>query len=571
MRPRDLFFLSLTAVLGAGLDAQAAPASPAEAAIAQHYRAWLPLHPIEATDLGLHEAGFDGKLPDLTRAGRRARVEELEVAGKALAAAALRADCDETCQIDLEVVQQHIEAERLWALAPEERDGGLAIDVVAEGLFPLIKRDFSPLAQRAALAIARLDAVPKLLADALTSLRAGRRVTKSSIEIALEGLPGTADFIAHDVPAAFDKLTDRQLRARVGASAKRAADALLDYGKTLERELLPGAKAEFALGEALFVKMLHAEEMIDEPLPALLARGEAELKRLQLAFRQTAQRIDPSRDPRAVKDSLGKDHAPAAKLLGDVRAVLSSLRRFVIDKQIASITSDVLPIVEETPAFLRATTQASMDTPGPYERATQAYYHVTLPEPAWPAARVEDYLAGAFYRSLVEVVSIHEAFPGHYVQLLWSQRFKSDARRMQRNGANVEGWAHYCEEMMLEEGWGAGSDRIRLAQLSDALLRAARYVVAIKMHTRGMSLDEARRFFIDEGYQSSEVALLEAKRGTGDPMYLHYTWGKLEILKLRQDLKAKWGAGYTLKRFHDALLAEGPIPLPLIRRALLGP
>jgi uncharacterized protein (DUF885 family) len=212
-----------------------------------------------------------------------------------------------------------------------------------------------------------------------------------------------------------------------------------------------------------------------------------------------------------------------------------------------------------------------MSTPGPFEpRAREAFYHVTLPDPSWPPAKAEDYLRGAYYRPQMEVVSIHEAFPGHFVQFLWLERVPSIVRKFVHVHSSAEGWAHYCEQMLVDEGWGGGDPKIRLAQLEEALLRAARYVVGIRMHTRGMTLAQAIEFFEKEGYQSRAIAEVEAKRGTGDPTYLVYTWGKLEILRLRADYQKKLGAAYTLKRFHDALLAEGPIPLPLARRALLG-
>jgi uncharacterized protein (DUF885 family) len=230
-----------------------------------------------------------------------------------------------------------------------------------------------------------------------------------------------------------------------------------------------------------------------------------------------------------------------------------------------------MPRVQETPPFMRATTFASMETPGPFEtKSTDAFYNVTLPEKSWPAAQIEDFLRGAFNRPLIDVVSIHEAFPGHYVQFLWLPQVKSKARKYEGANSNIEGWAHYCEQMLLDEGYGGGEPRLRLAQLQDALLRAARYVVGIRMHARGMTLDEAITFFEKEGYQSRKVAEMEVRRGTEDPTYLYYTLGKLEILKLRDEYRKKLGAAFTLAGFHDALLAQGAAHLPLVRRALLG-
>src|SRR5581483_3425972 len=220
---------------------------------------------------------------------------------------------------------------------------------------------------------------------------------------------------------------------------------------------------------------------------------------------------------------------------------------------------------------MRATTLASMETPGAFEtRATEAYYNVTLPEKSWSAEQIENYLGGAFSRPTIDVTSIHEAFPGHYVQYLWIPRLSSKVRKVEGVSTNVEGWAHYCEQMMLDEGYGAGDAKLRLAQLQDALLRAARFVVGIRMHTRGMTFEQGVEFFQREGFQEHKVAEMETRRGTEDPTYLYYTLGKLEILRLRDDYRRKLGAAYSLRKFHDAFLGEGAIPLPLMRRALLA-
>jgi uncharacterized protein (DUF885 family) len=252
------------------------------------------------------------------------------------------------------------------------------------------------------------------------------------------------------------------------------------------------------------------------------------------------------------------------------RDVLGSLRRFIEEKHIVTIPSQVSPIAEETPAFMRATTTASMDTPGPYEtRATEALFHVTLPESDWAPGRVEEWME-AFNRGTIASTAIHEVYPGHYTQFLWARRFPSKVRKLVDVGTNVEGWAHYTEQMMLDEGYGGGDPRLRMGQLQDALLRDARFIVGIKMHTGQMSLAAAKEFFVREGYQVPPVAEVEAKRGTGDPTYLVYTLGKLQILKLRADYQKKEGAKFSLRDFHDRFLATGGIPLKLVRKEMLG-
>jgi uncharacterized protein (DUF885 family) len=194
---------------------------------------------------------------------------------------------------------------------------------------------------------------------------------------------------------------------------------------------------------------------------------------------------------------------------------------------------------------------------------------MTLPDPAKPKAEQDDFMR-QWFSAAISNVSVHEVYPGHYVQFLYAREFPSDVRKVYGANTNIEGWAHYCEQMMLDEGFHANDPRYGLAQLQDALLRDVRFIVGIKMHTQGMTVDEATKLFETQGHQPHPVAESEAKRGTADALYGYYTMGKLAILKLREDYKAKEGSSYTLQGFHDAFIRVGPLPLPLMRRALLG-
>jgi uncharacterized protein (DUF885 family) len=219
---------------------------------------------------------------------------------------------------------------------------------------------------------------------------------------------------------------------------------------------------------------------------------------------------------------------------------------------------------------MRALTTASMDTPGPYENvAKEAFFNVTLPDTGWPAKDVEEYMEG-FNRGTIISTAVHEVFPGHYMQFLWLKQVPTKVRKLSGCSSNAEGWAHYTEQMMLDEGYGNGDRKLRLGQLQDALLRNARFIVGIKMHTGQMTFDEAVEFFVKEGYQVRPVAEKEAKRGTSDPTYLVYTLGKLQILKLREDYKKKKGAQFSLQEFHDSFIKQGTPPIKIVRRAMLG-
>jgi uncharacterized protein (DUF885 family) len=265
--------------------------------------------------------------------------------------------------------------------------------------------------------------------------------------------------------------------------------------------------------------------------------------------------------------------------MASFRATFDGLVDFIHAHHIVTIPSDVRPILEETPPFMRATTTASMDTPGPFEtHATEAYFNVTLPDPKMTPAQVEGYMHGFNAGTLIST-AVHETYPGHYIQFLWVPQAPSRVRKLLGANTNVEGWAHYTEQMMLDEGYGqpgtgAKDEReakfLRLGQLQDALLRNARFIVGIEMHTGKMSFDQAVEFFQKEGYQSKENAIVETKRGTSDPTYLYYTLGKLEIMKLREDVKKQQGAAFSLEKFHDDFLRQGFPPVKIVREAMLG-
>jgi uncharacterized protein (DUF885 family) len=210
-----------------------------------------------------------------------------------------------------------------------------------------------------------------------------------------------------------------------------------------------------------------------------------------------------------------------------------------------------------------------MDPPGPYEtKATEAFYYVTPTEKDWNPRRKKEHLR-LFNRPSTEIITIHEAFPGHYIQLLYAKQVPTKTRKLTICGTNVEGWAHYCEQMIVDQGFGGGDPKVRLAQLSEALWRDCRYVVGIKLHTRGMTVAEGTAFFMKEGFQEQSPSFAEARRGTYNPTYLYYTLGKLQIYKLRDDYRKARGKDYTLEGFHNDFVRQGGIPIKLIRRILL--
>ncbi len=307
-----------------------------------------------------------------------------------------------------------------------------------------------------------------------------------------------------------------------------------------------------------------------------------ELDREQAAFTAAARLLDADKPAPEVFKAIQRDHPTEQSHIPDTRKNLEAIRKFCVERQIISFPSEVRARVEETPAFLRATSFASMDTPGPFEtKATEAYYYVTPVEKDWPAQQKEEWLT-AFNYYTTDVVSIHEAYPGHYAQFLHLNASQaSRVAKMFTSYAFVEGWAHYTEQLLLDEGFGAGLDaapgpekllraaKYRLAQSDEALLRLCRLVCAIRMHCEGMSVDEATKYFQEHCHYEEKPARAEATRGTYDPGYCLYALGKLQILKLRADWQLQEGAKFSLRRFHDSMLSHGAPPLRLLRELML--
>ena len=443
-----------------------------------------------------------------------------------------------------------------------------------------IKRNFAPLEDRVRSLVAIESQIPNILIAARTNLN--EVVPKPYVELAIQIAKGSADFLKKDLVAAIGNLKDEQLRVAFHEANRRGANALNDYAAWLEREKLPKASMDFALGEEKFGRFLAQTQLVDLPPQKILEIGLEQLKAEQAAFAEAAKKIDPNKSPIEVFKQIQSEHPTPQNLIADVAKDLDKIRKYVLSQHLVSIPSEIRAKVKETPQYLRATSFASMDTPGPFEkRANEAYYYVTPAENDWPEKQKEEWLT-AFNYYTSDVVSIHEAYPGHYVQFLHLNT--SPANKVEKifgSYAFVEGWAHYCEKMMLDEGYGSSTNstpseddvkraaKYRMAQADEALLRLCRLCVSIKMHTQKMSLDEATKFFRENCYYEEKPARQEAMRGTFDPGYLNYTLGKLQILKLRDDYKAQQGDDFSLQKFHNELLNHGMPPIRLLREIML--
>ena len=523
-------------------------------------------NPTQATTDGFHQ--YDVHLEDHSLAATATRIRSLErflAEFEHLPASALSPGEVTDRELVVHAIRsQLLELENIrpWEKNPDKYSSG-----ITNAAFVIMSRNFAAPEERLRSLIARERLMKNVLGQARSNLRNPPRIYT---EVALEQLPGIIQFFKADVPAAFRKVTDRKLTDDFRASNQGVIDSLGEYQEFLKNNLLPRSRGDFRIGAENYSRKLSYDEMVDTPLDKLLEIGYQNLRQNQRRFRETAAKIDSRRAPEQIQQALEKDHPPSGGLLQAFRDVLGGLRQFVIDHRIVTIPSTVMPIVEETPPFMRALTFASMDTPGPYEKvAKEAFFNVTLPEPGWSRERMESFMEG-FSRGTVISTAVHEVFPGHYTQFLWVQNAPSKVRKLIGANTNAEGWAHYAEQMMLDEGYGAGDLKLRLGQLQDALLRDARYIVGIELHTGKMTFAQGVDFFVKEGYQTQAVAEMETKRGTSDPTYLVYTLGKLEILKLREDYRKLRGTQFTLLDFHDKFLAQGYPPIKIIRRAMLG-
>jgi uncharacterized protein (DUF885 family) len=529
---------------------------------------YFKANPSAATSVGFHQ--YDNQLEDFSVAAHertRRRLQTYLAEFEAVNPQTLSAlDRDDREIMIATIHSALLEEERvqMWRKNPDNYSSA-----VTSSIFSLIKRNFAPLEVRLRSVIEREKQIERALDQARTVLQ---NPPKIYTDIAIEQMPGNIDFFQDTLPAAFTDVKDTSLVTEFIRTNESAIAALTNYQQWLQKDLLPRSQGTFAIGAENYRLKLLYDEMVDTPLPRLLQIGYDQLHKDQAAFVEAARKIDPHKTPEDVLKELEKDHPAADNLLSAAQLQLDGLRQFLIDKKIITVPGGAQARVAETPSFQRATTFASMDTPGAYEtKATEAYYFVTLPDRTWSKEKQAEYLEGYNY-PLLSNVSVHEVWPGHYTQFLWLKNNSdlSKVRKLTGAGSNAEGWAHYAETMVLDEGLYNGDPRYRMAQLVDALLRDCRYIVGIRMHTEGMTMDQAREFFVKEGHQVPVVGEMETKRGTGDPTYLMYTLGKLEILKLREDYQRKMDRVFSLQDFHDRFIKAGNPPIKIVRRELMG-
>lgn len=530
---------------------------------------WKEANPLSCHYLGIHD--FDGKLPNMAPAFIDRRIEEIKA--------------------DLKIIEEHpVPTERMelyeYRLVLARLKTELfSLDVQKEyevnpatWIYPLslietsyTARSFAPLEERVQSIIEIEIAIPEYLEHAYTHFK--ESLPKAKIMMGIRFISGIIPFykdklISYITKADVSEETlNRWSEANIGA-----IEAMEVFKQKLETVYLPKAHTDFALGTEKFMELLLNTEQIQISYEELLKVGEADLERNYLAMMALKDQV-PNGDLDAFLADVNADTPDPDKLVEEARETLDVTRQFLIDTGIVGLPSDKHCDVIETPKFAQSFAFAAMNTPGPFEvpEASEAYYWITPPQSDWPQERIESFMK-FFNRPFLHMVTIHECYPGHYVQLLYNQQAESDiAKMLARSTTMIEGWAHYAEEMIYDAGYDAlDRTRLKVGQLYGALVRNCRYVSALKMHCEGWTVEQSKELFMSKGFMPEPNADIEANRGTIDPMYLNYTLGKLLILKLRSDYQKEQGDHYSLRNFHDELLSYGSPPITILRELMLS-
>jgi uncharacterized protein (DUF885 family) len=460
----------------------------------------------------------------------------------------------EARMFDLEVV-------RTWERNPQIYAEVIGTSLAGQALFA-----YGPETERARRIVSKLRQVPRLVQAARDNIKDCPGIY---LKTSLEAWRGVQRFIEADLPRALSTLDDLHILGDLADTSTEAAASIGAYLSYLETDLAPRAKASFRLGRERFEQKLKLEEGITLSAERLLGIALRELGEVQEEFRSLAGRLDGG-DPVEAWRKAKDDHPQPGTLVAVAASQIKELEEFLRRQSIVTLPDSEPVAVAPSPEFYRWTT-ASMWTPGPFEsKPSRAYYYLTDVDRAWPADRQREHMRDLNLPALWNI-SIHEVYPGHFLHFQHLRQVESKVRKstLFAPASFVEGWAHYAEQMMMEAGFRHGDTAIRLGQLAESLVRLARFIVGIRLHCEDLSVEQGMRFFRDEAFLEEATARREAERGTFDPTYLVYSAGKLMMLKLRQDYKAKQGAKYSLRAFNDAVLAQGSAPFWAHRRLLL--
>jgi len=518
----------------------------------------LAFRPGLAIELGLHE--YDGKVPDRSKAAIDAEIARLHAAKQTFEGIA-EAKLSLQKRVEREVVLAEIRKE-LFELEVRKRPSRDPFFYLFRfSLNAYIARDYAPAAERAAAMLRACEAAPAYYQQAAANLDA--KLPKAFIQAGTMIAGGTVAFLGGDAKRAFAELPDAALRGKLDACLDTLAKQVGDFAGLLKARM-PNGTDEFRLGADNLVAMLRETDGITTDLPTLERIAKADLERNRAALVAAAREIDPNRDVAAVVAEVTADKP--AELKSEVEKQLVDLRKFLVDKQIVSLPRPDAVEYRQSPSFMRGNF-AAFSGAGPLEKtALPSFYYIAPPDPSWPPEQQKAYLMS---RADLLFTTVHEVYPGHFVQGMHQRASGSRVLQAFETYTASEGWAHYVEEMMWEQGLGDRDPRAHIGQLKNALLRDVRFVVALGYHAGTLTPDEAAKLFVEQAFADAGNAKQQAMRGTIDPMFLGYTLGKLLIMELRADWQ-RANPTKSLRDFHDELLRYGEAPLPVTRRMMLG-
>lgn len=515
--------------------------------------------PQRAIRAGRHE--FDGQVEDVSPAALDRRIARLH-ADRTRAAGFDAASLTPDERFERDNVLAVIDDELFWLEVVRQPYRNPAFYASAMSPDVYLDREYAPLPQRLAAFVKYERALPTLTRQVRENLQSP--LPKTYIQVGHIIVGGLANHFERDVPDIFAPVTDEKLKAELKESNAGAIAALKELDAWLQ-EQLPSATQEFALGAETFQRMLHDTEGVDIPLPVLWEMGERDVERNIAALKEACARVIPGVPIRACVDRV-QGRKPQEGPVRAATAQLGELKKFIEQNHVVTIPSTEEAIVHEAPPHQRFNS-AYISTPGPYEKGLPSVFYIAPPDPAWSPEEQRAYIPD---RANLLFFTIHEVWPGHFLQHLHAMRAPSLVGRIYRSYAFSEGWAHYSEEMMVEEGFGRGDPALAVAQVTNALLRDVRYLCAIGMHTADMTVAQCETMFRERAFQDPGSARQQAARGTFDPAYLNYTLGKLLIRELRDDWTARHGGRASWQAFHDKLLSYGSPPLPLVRKAMMA-
>jgi len=531
--------------------------------ISRQIEAHIAAHPQWAVTQGRHE--YDGQLPDWSRGGIEKEIARLHQARDgAMAFSGGQMSAEQLYQREYFIAR--VDQDLFWMekVGLPFRSPQYYFGWMSDSLDPsaYIALDYAPLEERMRAFTRYLENVPLAVQQIRQNL--AMPMPRTWLQLGIDGFGGYAAYFRDDVPAIWAAVKDENLQQTFVNANKEAVSAMQDIADWLTSNM-PAATEDFALGPELFRQMLWDTERVDTPLEELEAIGRADMARNLDNLHSACAEFAPGD---SIQDCFAKmsDRKPKAGSVEAAREQLQETRRFVVRADLVSIPGEELAMVNESPPYARSNF-AYISIPGPWEKNQPSVYYISPPNPAWPEDVQADYIAG---EADLLFTSIHEVWPGHFLNFLHANRAPWFFGRVFVGYAYAEGWAHYSEEMMVEAGLRDGDPETRIGQISNALLRDARLLSTIGLHTQGWSVEDAKKFFIEEGFQGEGTAIQQAARGTYDPAYLNYTMGKLMIKRLRDDWTATRGGRKAWREFHDAFLSYGGPPIPLVRQQMMG-